>query len=518
MQQIPTPIDDRSTREWDDGAESIKSSASTLVEDNMSLANGRPFSCGNTRLAVTRVMEEESGDTLKNKEYKDLETQSKPSSEQRLWSSIRFRFFTIYRRLFLFVFVVNMAIFIFAMCQERKVVSFMNVAATNLLVGGLARQPLVINAIFRVVCSIPRSAPLILRRISANAYHYGGIHSGCGIAGFFWYLGAVGLMTREHIIAPPQGAGDVYAIVSIGLAYSILSLLLLIIVVAYPSFRVKRHDSFELIHRFSSWAVLVLFLVLLLVFSKGEVIRQNQLGYDQLTLGNYVIHLVSFWLLIVNIIALIHPWLLLRKVEVRPEYLSSHAVRLHFNHTTTRFALGIQLAIHPLRDWHSFATFPDSDGGFSCLVSKAGDWTAACIANQPTKIWKRGVLLNDFAYGLRAYRRLLVVTTGSGIGPCLSFLGDEDRPPLRVVWQTRSPLETYGQGVLDLVEKMDPHAMVIDTDKTGRRLDMLSLILRLVREDDIEAVCIISNRKLGTKLVYQLETRGILAYSPIFDS
>jgi hypothetical protein len=84
---------------------------------------------------------------------------------------------------FSILFVVNMALLIFAMCQKQKLVSFMNAATTNLVVGGLARQPLMVNTIFRVVCSILRSALLILRRISANTYHYGGVHSSCGIAG-----------------------------------------------------------------------------------------------------------------------------------------------------------------------------------------------------------------------------------------------------------------------------------------------------------------------------------------------
>jgi hypothetical protein len=118
---------------------------------------------------------------------------------------------------------------------------------------------------------------------------------------------------------------------------------------------------------------------------------------------------------------------------------------------------------------------------------------------------------------MRVFRRVIVVTTGSGIGPCLSFLGDEHRPALRVVWQTRAPLNTYGQGVLDLVRRMDSDPIIMDTDKSGR-VDMLPLVQRLVREFDAEAVCVISNPVLTRRLVYGLEAIGTPAFGPIFDS
>jgi hypothetical protein len=178
----------------------------------------------------------------------------------------------------------------------------------------------------------------------------------------------------------------------------------------------------------------------------------------------------------------------------------------------------MQLSKHPLRDWHGFATFPDLEGNsFSCLVSKAGDWTADTIQNPPTHLWKRGVLNFGFAYVMRVFRKVIVVTTGSGIGPCLSFLGDQDRPALRILWQSRAPLKTYGQSVLDLVGEMDPDPLVIDTDKSGR-IDMVPVVERLVHEFEAEAVCVISNPRLTKNLVFELEARGVAAFGPIFDS
>lgn len=442
--------------------------------------------------------------------YLDLEAQAVPAPKKPWYALFRYTMLDIYRRLFSIVFLANLGVFIYVMISKRKLVALVNAAAANVLACGLARQPLVVNAIFFIVCSIPRSAPLRLRRIASKVYHYGGVHSGCGIASFVWYLGFVGLLTQQF--AHPPGGVRTISVAPLAISYVILALLLAIVIVAYPAFRFKMHDYFELTHRFSAWLVIALFVVLLMVFSHEASQAQNQ------PLGRFVIELPAFWFLMVVVASIIHPWLLLRKVRVQPEYLSNHAVRLHFDHTTTNFGKGIQLAKHPLRDWHGFATFPDPGSKtFSSLVSKAGDWTSACIQDQPTHLWKRGVLIYGFAYVMRVYKRIIVVTTGSGIGPCLSFVGDENRPEMRVVWQTRAPKKTYGQGVLDLVSQMDPDPVVIDSNKTGR-VDMVPIIRRLYKDFDAEAVCVISNPFVTKKVVYELESTGTPAFGPIFDS
>lgn len=449
----------------------------------------------------------------------DLEAQT-PLGEPKRLAWLRYAIFSIYRRLFTFVFLANIGMFVYVMTADRQLIALVNATAANLLACGLARQPLVVNTIFRVVLSVPRSAPFALRKWVAKVYHYGGVHSGCGITALVWYIGFVGLMSHQYWTPSSAGAGATVSLPAapVAVAYIILVLLMAIAVVAHPMFRMKLHDYFELIHRFAGWLVVALFVVLLMLFA--HEISQDQ----QQSLGHVLVTLPAFWFLMVTVAAIIHPWLLLRKVAVRAETLSTHAVRLHFDHAITTFGKGIQLAKHPLRDWHSFATFPDpapagkhETPSFSCLISKAGDWTADSIRNPPTHVWKRGVLLYGFAYGMRVFKRVIVVTTGSGIGPCLSFLGDDNRPDLRVLWQTRAPLKTYGQEVLDLVHRMDNNPIVLDTDQCGR-VDMLPIVQRQVQEFDAEAVCVISNPVLTRRIVYELEARGVPAFGPIFDS
>ncbi|KAB8234840.1 integral membrane protein TmpA [Aspergillus alliaceus] len=454
---------------------------------------------------MPKLISEKAGQT--QAQYHDSFDLEAQVSKRKLFSSTRFLLLDIYRRLFTLVSCANVAVFIAVMTADRKLQALVNATAANLLACGLARQPLVVNAVFVMVCSIPRSAPLRLRRIAAKVYHYGGVHSGCGVASFIWYTGFVGLMSKNYRSPSPT-----ISVVPVALAYIVLVLLLAIIVVAYPGFRFKKHDYFELTHRFFGWLVVALFVALLLVFADEASYAADQ------SLGRFLIELPAFWFLMVTVVAIVHPWLFLRKVPVEPEHLSHHAVRLHFSHTTTTFGKGIQLASHPLQDWHGFATFPDPNGKtFSSLVSKAGDWTAACIKNQPTYLWKRGILIYGFAYAMKVFKRVIVVTTGSGIGPCLSFLGDDNRPSLRVVWQTRAPLRTYGKRVLDLVSKMDGNPYIIDTNSSGR-VDMVPIIRQLYTEFNAEAVCVISNPVVTKSVVYELESRGIPAFGPIFDS
>ena len=437
----------------------------------------------------------------------DLEAQVEDEPSRKRFDLVRYSALNVYRRLFTLAFIANAIAFVILMAKGVAPLDLVNASAVNLAVCGLCRHPLVINGLFVTFGAVPRSAPLRLRRLACKIFHLGGVHSGAGVASCVWYVGFAGLYTY-HFEASPL------SIAVLALIWSVLALLLAIIIVAHPAIRAKYHDYFELTHRFANWLILALFWVLIFLLASQEP-----------SLSSFLVHLPAFWILMLLTLATVHPWLLLRRVPVVAEPLSPHAVRLHFSHTTVRFGQGISVARHPLADWHSFASFTDQfdsaafGGGtkFSCLVSKAGDWTRAAIAEPPRYLWKRGIPTYGFGYVLRMFERIIVVTTGSGIGPCLSFIEDAKRPAMRVVWQTKSSLKTYGQRTLNLVKRMDADPVVIDTSVSGR-VDMLPVVLRLYKEFGADAVCVISNPAVTRELVYGLETRGIAAYGPIFDS
>ncbi|KAK4462370.1 hypothetical protein QBC42DRAFT_327107 [Cladorrhinum samala] len=449
-----------------------------------------------------------SSSTIAN-EKADLEAQVTELSQKPL-SFYRYTILNVYRRLFTLAFIGNITAFIILLARKEhpSPLDFVNASAINLAVCGLCRQPLVVNALFRIFGSVPRSSPTWIKRLACKIFHLGGVHSGTGVASAIWYVGFTGLYTLDFTPDDPS-ASSVAALVMV---YLILFLLAAIIAVAHPKFRQRHHNVFELTHRFFNWLILVIFWALLVLMATSSPTPTS----------SFLVNLPAFWILIILTAATIHPWLLLRRVRVIPEALSAHAIRLHFSHTTVKFAQGISVSKHPLRDWHAFASFPDHFDSpstkFSCIVSRAGDWTRSAIASRPTYLWKRGVPTYGFGYVLRMYSRIIVVTTGSGIGPCLSFIADENRPKLRVVWQTRSPAKTYGRRTLELVKKMDENPYIIDTSLSGQREDMLPVVLKLCKEFEAEAVCVISNPAMTKHIVYGLESRGILAYGPIFDS
>ncbi|MCJ1230138.1 hypothetical protein MMC12_006809 [Toensbergia leucococca] len=421
----------------------------------------------------------------------------------------RYLVFTVYRRLFCIVFFANFAAFAIILIRHRTLTAVVNAAAANLMVSGLARSPYVVNAMLLALCSVPRTAPLCLRRRAAKISHYGGIHSGCGVAALIWYFAFVGLASRDYALSQPPQIRSAQVVV---IMYLILFLLTIMIIAAHPTFRFKKHDIFELTHRFSGWLLVVLFWTLLLVLAN------DMRKAEMMSLGHFLVIFPSFWFAVVIAMSLILPWAMLRKVSVEPEYLSDHAIRLRFDYTQAHFGQGIGVSTHPLKDWHSFAAIPGSDGKtFSCLVSKAGDWTSACIKNQPTRLWKRAVPIYGFGYTAALFRRILIVATGSGIGPILAFLTSDKVPPTRVLWQTKAPQKTYGDDILNAVLKLDEDALIIDTDKHGRQ-DMMGIAWNLVKDFDAEAVFVVSRPNVVRDLVFGFEARGIPAYGPLFDS
>jgi ferredoxin-NADP reductase len=116
----------------------------------------------------------------------------------------------------------------------------------------------------------------------------------------------------------------------------------------------------------------------------------------------------------------------------------------------------------------------------------------------------------------KLFRRVVLVATGSGIGPCLAVLraGEVEA---RVLWFTREPQDTYGRAIIDDVLKANPQAMIHDTQSRGRP-DVGRMAYGLYIQAHAEAVIIISNPALTHRVAYGLESRRVLAFSAIWDS
>lgn len=435
---------------------------------------------------------------------------------RKITRKFRHDWFSAYRRLFVLVFAVNMAV-ILAMIphalQDPVTFSYTQASSAtgaNLLVATLMRQEHVINTLFRLACLLPFNAPLSVRKRAAKVYSYGALHSGCGISALLWYIfTAVLIYTRFESC----GTETEFRILA-GLASATLLILLSIIVLSHPYIRRAQHDMWEATHRFGGWTAIALVWAQALVLAAAEA-----RGFDR-SIAKVIVQTPVFWFLLIISACLIYPWLRLRKRRIKSEVLSSHAIRLYFDDGTLPTCVGYKLSHRPLLENHGFATISntaDEEVGYSIIVSNAGDFTKSMITNPPSHIWTRGAPVIGVMRVATLFQRIVVVATGSGIGPALSFMNVRPGWPMRVVWTARDPENTYGLEIINKVLRADRRAVIVDTQQTGHP-NMPALTYAAYESFGAEAVMIVSNPAVTAKVVFEMESRGVLAFGPIFDS
>ncbi|KAJ4983734.1 Linear gramicidin synthase subunit C [Stagonosporopsis vannaccii] len=430
---------------------------------------------------------------------------------------VRHRAFILYRRFFSIVIFANLAIAAFIIFrkigQGKSVLGDLATAtASNLCMAVLMRSEPVVNLLFTIFCSVPTSFPLTIRRHCARIFHIGGIHSGCAIAAtVFFSIFAIMATIEFHAAAPLQRVSTAVLVLS----YLIMALLVAIGSMSHPTIRTKYHNVWEMSHRFGGWTALILLWV-------HTILATRDLNPSIAPSVAYV-DSAPIWLLSIATAAIIFPWLHLRKVPVRSEVLSNHAVRLWFDYNTPVVGTAVRLAERPLVDWHGFATITNpktaknpNASGFSLIVSRAGDFTGRTIERAPTHIWVRGIPTCGVLRIATLFKSVVLVATGSGIGPCLAVILAK-KVPARILWTAPNPEQTFGKEIVDSVLDTDPHAVIHNTRTMGKP-NMSLMAYQLWKESGAEAVCIISNKKFTTKVVYDLEARGIPAYGAIFDS
>jgi hypothetical protein len=376
------------------------------------------------------------------------------------------------------------------------------------MVAALMRQEHVVNTLFRMACLLPNQAPLSLRRRAAKVYSYGGLHSGCAVSAFLWYVFTVVLIfTRFH------GSEVEFKILAV-ITVATLLVLVLIMFLSHPSIRRAKHDLWEASHRFGGWTAIIL------VWSQALILVVAQAHAAQLSISKVLVKTPIFWFLVIITACLIYPWLRLRRRKVQAEVLSSHAIRLYFEDGTLPICVGYKLSRKPLIENHGFATISntaDEEIGYSIIVSNNGDFTKKMITRPPTHIYTRGAPVTGVMRIATLFQRIVIVTTGSGIGPALSFMNVRPDWPMRVIWAARDPENTYGAEIINAVLRADRRAIIADTKKTGYP-DMPALMYAAYESFGAEAVMVVSNPAVTAKVVFAMESRGLPAFGPIFDS
>ena len=374
-------------------------------------------------------------------------------------------------------------------------------AQTNLAAAVLFRQQYVLNALGWLATRPPTSWPLRVRWALGKYYHFGGLHVGAAVAGTLWYLVLVVSMIRDAIAVEGAGVG-LASSAQLLLGLTIATTFTVMVVMALPRLRAVHHDRFEVTHRFCGWAALVLVWFNTLLFVDGDLLAAP-----------------AFWLIVLSVGMAVWPWLLLRRVPVSVERPSSHAAILRLDHGVPP-AVGTTRPISrsPFVGWHHFANVPAAPGttGYRMLVSRAGDWTSELIDEPPTHVWVRGIPTVGVANVRKLFTKVVIVATGSGIGPVLGHLLDTSVPS-RLVWVTKNPRLTYGDAFVDEIQAAHPDALIWDTGAFGKP-DVWQLAYDAYVESGAEAVVCVANRAVTWDVVHGFERCGIPAFGPIWDS
>ncbi|ELQ44643.1 integral membrane protein TmpA [Pyricularia oryzae Y34] len=414
-----------------------------------------------------------------------------PKKGTRVYRYFRWNFGSVYRRIFTLAFICNLAVLVALIGQNIVGTNRLTyreastAASANIFVAMLIRNEHIVNALFTVFGTWPRRFPLRTRRLFAKVYSYGGIHSGCGVAGTLWHVVFVALLTidyqqrdRDQVLHALRGY--VYLV-----SYGTLVMLALILVFAHPRVRAAIHNWFEGIHRFLGWTVVVLFWAqtLLIVFDDSPAMG--------LSYGRALLVSPSFWLLLLITLLVIYPWTRLRRRGVQVELLSKHCIKLNFSYRDGHYGQAIRLSDAPLKDpqrdprlCHHFqpqdCSNPDRPSighgeeaqagdietakavarakalarqhhrqqlnhlsssnlsnagktGFSVVISDAGDWTRKIIAKPPTHIYTRGVPQYGVMRIAGMFEPVIIMATGSGIAPCLALFAEMPDHPVRVI-------------------------------------------------------------------------------------
>ncbi|KAJ3562122.1 hypothetical protein NP233_g9774 [Leucocoprinus birnbaumii] len=425
--------------------------------------------------------------------------------DSRIVRFLRHQVFTLYRKLFSVVFMINLAIFIWLLVRGTNALEVAGVTVANLFVSILHRQEYVINTYFWIFTRVPLSAPFWVRAAAARVYHIGGLHSGCGVSGTIWIILFAGQATKEF--AYRQGTITIPTLV---VTYCIMVLLIGIVAFAHPDLRLKYHNNFEMTHRFMGWTAVGLVWAVI-------VLLTNDYRAPEVPLGRALIHSPYFWLIVIFTLSIALPWMRLRKYKIRSEVLSQHCIRLYFDYATPPPGSFTRVSSSPLTEWHSFATIavPEKKG-YSMIISRAGDWTSKAIENPPSEIWVRGIPTWGMLSVAGLFRKVLFVATGSGIAPIAPWLFSM-KVPFRLLWTSPNVRQTFGDKLVDDIFAACPDSVIYDTRIHGKP-DMVKLVYRIAKDFEPEAICVISNEKLTRKIIYGMVSRGIPAFGPIWDS
>ena len=165
----------------------------------------------------------------------------------------------------------------------------------------------------------------------------------------------------------------------------------------------------------------------------------------------------SVLLLAALVMLVAHPWLGVRRL--RAEFLAVTAEVVVVALPGRRMLGEFVRVSREGREWHSFAVATTGGEGadrYCLVIRRAGDWTERLASDvehgrAPARLWVRRMRGYGFMYHAQAYRRVLMVATGAGIGPVLPYLLGRSPVQLECLWIGRGHRAAMGPDLVDRV-------------------------------------------------------------------
>ena len=335
-------------------------------------------------------------------------------------------------------------------------------------------------------------------RLHQLTYHLGQLHRAMAIAGMAWLAVAVTLAVPSSPVARVASAG-------------VLVILTVMARTARDRVRQSQHNRFESVHRLGGWAALGILAVIVPV----EAGRSLPPGSGPAGLARQP----SVLLLATLVMLVAHPWLGVRRLPAEFLAVTSEVIVVAL---PGRRLLGEFVRVsREGHEWHSFAVATagrEGPGRYCLVIRRAGDWTERLARDvedgrAPAWLWVRRMRGYGFMYHAQAYRRVLMVATGAGIGPVLPYLLSRSPVQFECLWIGRCHRAAMGT---DLVDRVLASGSVTLIDTSRGRPDVGACVADVANRFD--AVFVVSNDVVRDAVARACESLGVPWYGPTFDS
>ncbi|KAL2331640.1 hypothetical protein Fmac_019221 [Flemingia macrophylla] len=331
----------------------------------------------------------------------------------------------------------------------------------------------------------------------------GGIHSGCGVSSIAWLIYSLVLTLKNK---------DTTSLEIIVVAFTILSLLLISSLAAFPLLRHLHHNVFERTHRFAGWMALIL-LWLFIFLSMSYEPKSHTYDFTM----SKVVKKQGLWLTLAITILIITPWLSVRKVQVSVSAPSNHAAIIKFEGGVQAGLLG-RISPSPLSEWHAFGIISDGKKEHMMLAGAVGDFTKSLISTPPKHLWVRTMHFAGLPYLVNLYQRVLLVATGSGICVFLSFLLQPSKADVCLIWVAKDIELNFGREMRQLVNKYPKEKVIVHDTAICGRPNVAEMSVNAAIRWNVEVVIVTSNPEGSRDVLRACKRANIPAFGPIWDS